>query len=165
MELRGRHRLVQARSDDEIADVRVGFEQHRRGEEHVVDPDDAVLVQLAIVDKGRSAPQREVQRVMKIVIEVGSGRDDEIDEPAIHQLDDAPSEAGRGHGAGDGEADRGVVFGRQHLVGKDCACLRQPAGVEGLEPVIYQQAKVGAAARPVITNRLAGEELATGLPG
>ena len=45
--------------------------------------------------------QREVQRVVQVVVQVGAGADDEVDQAALHQLDDAAAEAGRGHRAGD----------------------------------------------------------------
>ena len=95
----------------------------RRREQHVVDPDDALLVQLHIVQERRAAVQREIQRVVQVVIQVRAGADDEIDEAALHQLDDASAETGGGQGAGHGQADRRVVLGRQHLVGKDVAGL------------------------------------------
>ena len=146
MELRGRDRPVEPRADEEVADVGVGFEQHRRRKQHVVDPDDALLVQLDVVEERRAAVQREVQRVVQVVIEVRAGADDEVDQAALHHLDDAAAEAGRRQRAGDRQADRRVVLGRQHLVGEDLARLRQPAGVERLEPVVDQLADLGAAA-------------------
>ena len=55
MELGGGDRLVQAGADDEVADVGVGFEQDRRRKQHVVDADDAFLVQLHVVQERRAA--------------------------------------------------------------------------------------------------------------
>jgi hypothetical protein len=52
-----------------------------RGKQHVVDADDAFFVQLDVVHEGRAAVQREVQRVVQVVIEVGAGADDEVDSP------------------------------------------------------------------------------------
>ena len=162
MELRRRDRLVQPGADDEVADVGVGLEQHGRRKQDVVDADDAFLVQLDVVDERRAAVQREVQRVVQVVIEVRAGRDDEVDEAAIHHLDDAAAEAGRRHRAGDRQPDRRVVLRREHLVGEDLARLRQAAGVERLKPVVDQPRIVGAALRPVVANRFAGEELSLG---
>ena len=109
MELGGRASGLELRADQEVADVRVGLEQHGGREQHVVDADDALLVQLDIVEERRAAVQREVQRVVQIVIEVGAGADDEVDEAAIHQLDHAAAEPGRRQRAGDGQADGRVV--------------------------------------------------------
>ena len=108
------------------------------GKQHVVDPDDALLVQLHVVEERRAAVEREVQRVVQVVIEVRARADDEVDEAAVHHLDHAAAEARRRERAGDRQADRGVVLGRQHLVGEDVAGLGQPAGVERLEPVVDQ---------------------------
>ena len=121
VELRGRHRLVQARTDDEVPEVGVGFKQDGRRKQHVVDADDAVLVQLDVVDERRSAVQREVQRVVQIVVEVRPGRDDEVHEPAVHQLDDAAAQPRRRHRAGNRQPDRGFVLRREHSVGEDLA--------------------------------------------
>ena len=126
VELRRRDRLVQAGADDEVADVGVGFEQHRRRKQHVVDADDAVFVELDVVDERRAAVQREVQRVVQVVIQVRAGRDDEVDQAAVHHLDDAAAEPGRRHRAGNRQPDRRVVLGREHLLGEDLAGLRQP---------------------------------------
>ena len=136
MELRGRDRLVQAGADDEVADVGVGLEQHGRGKQDVVDPDHAVLVQLDVVRERRAAAQREVQRVVQIVVQIRAGRDDEVDEPAVHHLDDAAAEPGRRHRAGHRQPDRRVVLGREHLLGEDLARLGEPPGVERLKPFV-----------------------------
>ena len=99
--------------------------------------------------------EREVQRVVQVVVEVGAGADHEVDQAAVHQLDDAAAETGRGQRAGDRQADGGVVLRRQHLVGEDVAGLRQPAGVEGLEAAVDELADLGAAAWPVVLDWLA----------
>ena len=159
MELGGRDRPGELRADQEVADVGVGLEQHRRREQDVVDADDALLVQLDVVEERRAAVEREVQRVVEVVIEIGAGADDEVDEAAVHQLDDAAAEAGRRERAGDGQADGGVVLGRQHLVGEDVAGLRQASGVEGLEAAVDELADLGAAARPVVFDGFSREVL------
>ena len=78
-------------------------------------------------------------------------------EPALHQLDRAAAEAGGRQRAGDRQADGGVVLRRQHLVGVDVAGLREPAGIERLEPAVDQLPDFGAAARPVILDGFSGE--------
>ena len=127
------------------------------GKQHVVDADDAFLVQLDVVEERRAAVQREVQRVVQVVIEVRAGGDDEVDQPALHHLDDAAAEAGRRQRAGDRQPDRRVVLRRQHLVGEDLARLAEPRGVERLESLVDQLPDLGAAVRPVVADRLAGE--------
>jgi hypothetical protein len=104
--------------------------------------------------------QREVQRVVEVVVEVRAGADDEVDEPALHQLDHRAAEARRGQRAGHREGDRGVVIGRQHLVAEDAAGLAQPGGVEGLEAFIDERPHVGAAARAVVADRTARQVVA-----
>ena len=163
MELGGGDRAGQPGADQEVADVGVGLEQHRRREQHVVDPDDPLLVELDVVEERRAAVEREVQRVVQVVIEIGAGADDEVDQPAVDQLDDAAAEAGRGQRAGDGQADGRVVLGRQHLVGEDVAGLGEAAGVERLEAVVDEVPDLGAAAGPVVSDWLARQIVAGAL--
>ena len=162
MQLGRRDRAVQARAHEEVANVRVGLEQHRRRKQHVVDADDAVFVQLDVVDEGRSSVQREVQRVVQIVIEVGAGADDEVDEPALHQLDHAAAKTGRRQRAGNRQRDGRVVLGQQHLVGEDAAGLTEPRGVEGLKAFVDEVPDVGAAAGPVVPDGLAAQVVGSG---
>jgi hypothetical protein len=165
MKLRGGDRFVEPGAHDEIANVGVGFEQHRCGKQHVVDSNHAVFVQLHIVQERRAAPQREVQRVVEIVIQVRARRDDEVHQPAIHQLDHAAAEAGRRHGSGNRQPDCRVALRGQHLVCEDLARLGQAAGVERLKSFVDQTPDIRAAGRPVIANGLARQELLLGVPG
>ena len=158
VQLGRRHRAVELARDEKFADELVGVEQHLRGEQDVVDADDAFFVEHAVVEEGRAAAQRVVQRVVQVVVEIGAGADDEVDEAAFHQRDDAAAEAGGRERAGDGEADGGVVRLRQHLVAEDAARLAEAGGVEGLEAFVDQRAHGGAAARLVVANRFAGEK-------
>ncbi len=75
---------------------------------------------------------------MEVVIEIGAGADHEVDQPAVHQLDDAAAEPGGGERAGDGQADGGVAFRGQHLVGVDVAGFGEAPGVERLEAPLDQ---------------------------
>ena len=152
VELRGRHRTRHPGADQKIADVGVGFEQHAGRKQHVVDADDPLFVELDVVEKWGAAVEREVQRVVQVVVEVRAGADDEVDEPAVEELDDAAAEPRGGQGAGDGQSDRGVVGRIEHLVGEDVAGLGQAAGIEGLKPAVDQLPDVGAAARPVVLD-------------
>src|SRR5687767_9542952 len=99
--------------------------------------------------------QCEVQRVVEVVIEVRTSADHEVNEAAIHQLDDAAAEPGRRPRAGDGQSDGRVVLGGEHLVRKNPARLADAGGVEGLEALVNELTNVRAAARPVVPNLLA----------
>ena len=165
VELRRRHRLVESGPDDEVADVGVGFEQHGGREQDVVDPNHAFFVQLDVVHERRAAVQREIQRVVQVVIEVRAGGDDEVDEPAVHQLDDAAAEPGRRQRPGEGQPDRRVLVGRQHLLGVDLRGLREAAGVERLKSLVDEMADLRAALRPVVADGFAGQNLLAGTPG
>ncbi len=101
--------------------------------------------------------QREVQRVVEVVIEIGAGADHEVDQPALHHLDDTAAEAGRRQRAGDRQPDGRVAFRREHLLGVDLAGFRQASGIERLEAVVDQVTDLGAAARPIIFDDLAAE--------
>jgi hypothetical protein len=59
VELGGRHRALELRADQEVADVGVGLEQDGRREQDVVDPDDALLVELDVVEERRAAVERK----------------------------------------------------------------------------------------------------------
>ena len=155
VQLRRRERPVESGAHEEVANVRVGLEQDLRGKQDVVDANDTLFVQLHVVDERAPAVQREVQRVVQIVIEVRAGADDEIDEAAIHQLDDAAAETGRRHRARHREADRGVVLGQEHLVCENPARFAKARRVERLKPLLNQMPDIGAAARPVVANRFA----------
>src|SRR5262245_616864 len=119
MKLGGGDRLVQPGPLDEVANVRVRLQQYGRRKQDVVDPNHAVLVELDVVEERRAAAQREVQGVVKVVIQVRAGRDDEIDEPAVHQLDDAAAEPRRRERAGNSQANRRVGLWIQHLLCED----------------------------------------------
>ena len=58
--------------------------------------------------------------------------------------------------------DRRVVLRQQHLVGEDAARLAQPRGVERLKALVDQMPDVGAAARAVVADRLAGQVIRAG---
>src|SRR6185503_3338670 len=75
---------------------------------------------------------------------------------------DAAAEACRRHRAGDGERDRGVVLGQQHLVREDAAGLAEAGGIERLEPFVDEMPDVGAAARTVVADGLSTQVLRPG---
>ena len=150
VQLGGRNRTIEARTAEELPDVRVGFHQHARRKQHVVDPDDPLLVQLHIVHERRPAAEREVQCVVQVVIEIGTGADQKIDQPALHQLDNTAAESCGRQSPGDGEPDHGVVLGPEHLVSVDAAGLRQAGRIERLEPIVQQPGDVGAAFRAIV---------------
>ena len=157
VKLRGGDGAVDAAAHEEVADIGVGLEQHRCGKEDVVNADDAFLVELDVVDERRSAVQREIQRVVQVVVQVRAGADDEIHQPALHEFHEAAAEARRGEGAGDRQPDRRVVLRQEHLVREDPAGFTQPGGVEGLKALVDQLPDVGAAPRPVVANGFSGQ--------
>ena len=162
VKLRRRDRLVETGPHDEVPDVRVRLEQHGRGKQDVVDSNHPVLVQLHVVGERRAPAKREVQRVMEVVVEIRTGGNDEVDEPALHHLDDAAAEPGRRQRAGYREPDRGVLLGIQHLLREDRARLGQARGVERLKSFVDEMANLLAPLRPVVPNRLAGEDFRAG---
>jgi hypothetical protein len=98
---------------------------------------------------------------MRVVIQVRAGADDEVDQPSLHQLDDAAAETGRRQRAGDRQRNRRIVLRRQHLVREDVARFAEPSRVERLESLVDEVVDVGAPAGTVIANRLAGEVVLT----
>ena len=94
---------------------------------------------------------------MQVVVEIRAGADDEVHHPALHQLDDAPAQTGRGHCAGDRERDRRIVLGQKHLIGEYATGFTEARGVERLKPFVYQMPDIGAAAGAVIADGFAAQ--------
>src|SRR5262245_46375811 len=102
---------------------------------------------------------------MEIVIEVGAGRDEKVDQSSIHQLDETSTQASRSEGTGHGEPDSSVVLWIEHLVREDFARLGQARRVEGLKALRDQTMNVGTSGRPVIPNGFPREQLRFRLSG
>ena len=96
--------------------------------------------------------EREVQCVVQVVIKVRAGADEKVDKPAFHQLDNTAAQTGRCHRSGYRQTDRRIVRGVEHPVGEDVTRFRQPASIEGLEPVVDQVSDLGAAPWAVVTD-------------
>ena len=62
-------------------------------------------------------------------------------------------------------ADRRVLLGIQHLFREDRARLGKPRGVERLKAFVDEMADFLAAFRPVVANRLAGQDVGAGTGG
>src|SRR5262249_47942343 len=120
------------------------------------------LVQLDVVDERGPAMQREVQRIVQVVIKIRARADDEVNQPTLHHLDDAAAETGGGQGSGNRQPHRRVVFGQKHLVGEDPTGFAKARRVERLKSLVNQRAYVSASAWTVVTNRLARQILLTG---
>ena len=101
--------------------------------------------------------QREIQRVVQIVVQVSSGTDHEINQPALHEFHHATAQSSWSQSTGDRQSDGRIVLGQQHLVGENPARFAQPGGIEGLKPLINQLPHISAATRTVVTNRPAGQ--------
>ncbi len=137
MVLRGAHRPLELRSRRYLPDERVGGEQHAVIEEDVVDADHALVAQLDVIG-GRAAPVHgKPERKVGVVVEIGTGRDDPVDEPPLHQRNQtAHAEPGRRHGPSQRHPDRDVRL--EHALGEELAALPQPAGVIRQEGVVDQ---------------------------
>ncbi len=98
---------------------------------------------------------------MQIVIEIGSGADDEVDETALHQLDHAAAQSCRCQRAGYREPDRRIVLGQQHFLREDAASFAEARRIEGLKAFIDELSEIGAASRPVIPDGLATQVAGT----
>ena len=95
---------------------------------------------------------------MQVVVQVGAGADDEVDEPSFHQFNDASAEAGGGERAGERQSNRRVVLLGEHLVAKNAAGFAQPGGIERLKSLVDQGANRRTALRAVVADRLASEK-------
>src|SRR5262245_20134859 len=105
VQLGGSNGTFQLRSDEKIANVRVGLEKHRGGKQDVINANDALFVQRHVVYERGATMQGEIQRVVQVVVQIRARADDEINQTAIHHLDHAAADASGRHGAGDGQSD------------------------------------------------------------
>ena len=72
---------------------------------------------------------------MEIVVQIGAGGDDPIDEARLEQRDNGgAAEAGGCKRAGERQADGAVI--REHLTAEEPAGLTQAGGVVGLEGAV-----------------------------
>ena len=114
---------------EDLAQKAVGIEQHLVEEEHVVDADDARLVQIGIVELEAAAMERIVERVVNVVVEVGAGADHEVYRATLHQGDDAAADASGRHRASDGQADGDILLRVEHALGVEARRLVDAPGV------------------------------------
>ena len=97
----------------------------------------SLCAQGEIVEVGPALVQGQVERVVGVVIKVGAGRDDPVDEAGLDQGDQAAHpQAGGRQRARERQADGAV--GLEELVGEDRADLAQPAGVVAREGAVDQ---------------------------
>ena len=89
-------------------------------------------------------------------------RDDEIDQAAVHQLDDASAEPRRRHRAGHRQADGRVVLGRQHLVGEDAHASDNRPALNAWNPSSIRCRISGLPLGPVVAYRLCLTETSSG---
>jgi hypothetical protein len=85
VELGRRHRAGELRLAQHLAEEGIGLEQDVLIEQDVVDADGALLAQLDVVGPWRPGVNRVAERVVRVVIQVGPGRDDPVDEARLDQ--------------------------------------------------------------------------------
>ena len=135
VELVGAHHLLELRPLDDLTHEGVGVEQHVVVEEHIVDADDALIVQFHVIQERRPAVQVHVQTEVQVVVQVGTRRNDPVHIAALHQRDEAAlAQAGRSEGTSQRQADEPVIG--QHLLGEQLGRLAQPAAVVGQHRLI-----------------------------
>ena len=157
MELGARHRALEFLALNDLAEERVGRQQHVVVEEDVVDADDAFLAQHDVGLLRVAAVHREPESEMRVVIEIRAGRDDPVDEAALDERNERRhAESGRRERAGERHADRDV--GLEHLLREQLARFAQTRRVVGEEGVVDQiGGRLGAVDRRGIDARAAQE--------
>ena len=81
--------------------------------------------------------KRQPEGEMGVVVQIGPGRNDPVDEPGFEQRNDgAHPEPGWGHRAGQAHPDRHVGF--EHPPGKEVAGFLEPPRVIGQKRVVDQ---------------------------
>ena len=129
--------LLEFRRADDFAEELIGLQQDVVLKKDVVNADDAFFAQDAVVEIGQPAPHLEADAEMRIVIEIGAGRNDPIDEPGAHQRNDrGHAEAGGRHGARKTHADGDVV--RENPFGEKMAGFAESRGIVGVKGLVDQ---------------------------
>ena len=128
MKFGGSHRPGEDVVADQLAIERVGVEQGLVVEDDVVDPDHVVLPQREIVEVRPALVQRQVECEVGVVVKVGAGRDDPVDETAVDERDEAAHPEPRG-GQRTRERQPDGAVGLEELAGEDLAELAEPSCV------------------------------------
>ena len=150
MELGGADRLLERLAAAEGAVEAIGAEQVLVVEDDVVDANDLVFAQRQVVEAGPRLVHVHAQGEVGVVIEVGPGADDPVDEAGLDQRHQARgAQPRRRQRPGQRQADHGVVG--EHLGGEQAAGLAQAAGVVGQERLLdeLRQAAGGGQGRRV----------------
>ena len=124
---------------------------------NIVNANDAVPAEINVVEKRRTRVEAHVETVMKVVIEIGSGGNDPIDQSGPHQGNDAGfAESRGGERAGEAQA-HGTVVG-QHLFDEQLRRLPDAARVVGHEGLINEIGRGDVAPDPKgVDARVGGE--------
>ena len=137
MELRRRHGAAELGLAQHLAEEGVGLEQDALVEQDVVDADGALLAQLDVVGPGRAGVDRVAERVMGVVVEVGAGRHDPVDEPGLDQRHQARGGEPGGVSAPESESAT-VTSGCEDLAAQELRRFAQASRVVGGEHPIDQ---------------------------
>ena len=126
------HLFLEFLLDEDPAQDIVGAHEHVVVvEQDVVDADHAIAPQLGIAHKGRPAPQRQVHRVVHVVVEVRAGGHDPVHEASLDQGNyGGAAQTRRSQRSCQAHAHRDPVVG-QHFFRKQAAAFAQAAGVVG----------------------------------
>ncbi len=128
VELGRTHRALELRSRDDLAEERVGVEQHVVVEEDVVDADDALFAQFHVVGLVRALVHGQPEAEVRIVVEIGTRGHDPVHEAGFHERDDRAHAEARGRErTGDAERHRHVFL--QHALGQQPGALAQSRAV------------------------------------
>jgi hypothetical protein len=95
VEFGGGHLPLEFPAVDDLVDEPIRFQEIVQVEDDVVDTDEPILVKFDVVEKRRGSVELIAQGEVQIVIQVGAGGDDVVDEPfSIIGMRTAPMPAG-----------------------------------------------------------------------
>jgi hypothetical protein len=153
VQLRRGHALLKLRLLQDGAEQHVGLEERLLPEAEVVDADDAREAQREVARVGVDLADAVADDAVGVVVEVGAGGGDAVDEPALDERDEARLvEPRRGHGAGEGQ-EGGVVL--VHGAGHELVAGALLAAHEGRKAPAEQLVR-GLAAGDAADGDLAG---------
>ena len=121
VELGRRHPLLKLRPAEDGREEPVGLEEGLLPEAEVVDADDSRQAVLQVAGRWIDLADAVPDDAMCVVIEVGAGRRDAVDEASLDERDEARlMETGRRHRAAERQKDRAVLLdaAAHELVGR-----------------------------------------------
>ena len=158
MKFRSAHRMLKFLVARDLAEKRIGREQHVIIEKDVVDAHHALIAQRDVIGFGRALEHLQPDAEVGVMIKIRAGRHDPIDETIFDERDKARHAEARGRQrAGHAHADHHVAL--EDFLGEQAAGLAQAAAVVSEERAVDQVGGGHIAAHGLRIYLLAAEQV------